>query len=115
MLVIITTVCLRVEVAGGGDGSGKVEVEVAASQAGPAQYEVTADDGTVSTQIIEEVHAGDSETHIKFTYTPIETIGDGELQFTVPAGWSHPQAIVRGNPVYQVSVPEWRFDRIRYL
>ena len=83
---------LRVEVGGGGDGSGKATVEIAGSKAGPAQYDVTADDGTVSTQVIEQVHAGDDETHLRFVYIPIETIGDGELQFTVSAGWSAPQA-----------------------
>ena len=83
---------LRVEVAGGGDGSGKATVEIVASKAGPAQYDVTADDGTVSTQIIEQVHAGDDETHLRFVYTPIETIGDGELMFTVSPNWSAPQA-----------------------
>ena len=82
---------LRVEVGGGGDGSGKATVEIAASKTGPAQYEITADDGTVSTPIVERVHAGDDETHLRFVYTPIETIGDGELRFTVSAGWSHPQ------------------------
>ena len=83
---------LRVEVTGGGDGSGKATVAIVSSKAGPAQYDTVADDGTVSTRISEEIHAGDDEAHLKFVYTPIETIGDGELQFTVPSGWSAPQA-----------------------
>ena len=29
--------------------------------------------------------------NLLFTYTPIETIIDGELKFTVPSGWDDPQ------------------------
>ena len=97
---------LRVEVTGGGDGSGTVEVAVVHSQAGPAEYDVVLDDGTIDAQIIEEVHAGDSETQIRFTYKPIETIADGALKFTVPSAWSHPQADSVTTPGYTtVSVP----------
>ena len=77
---------------GGGDGSGKATVEIVNSKEGPEPYEMTADDGTVSTTVTEQVHAGDDETHLRFVYTPIETIGDGELRFTVSPGWSAPQA-----------------------
>ena len=96
---------LRVEVAGGGDGGGTATVDVASSKAGPATYDVTADDGTVSEQVIEQVHAGDDETALKFTYTAVETIEEGELKFTVPSGWSNPQADSSRTPGYTTAGP----------
>ena len=37
------------------------------------------------------VHAGDEEIYLVFRYTPVETIDDGALRFTVPSDWSAPQ------------------------
>ena len=31
-----------------------------------------------------QVHAGDDSTYIVFTYTPTQTIAEGQLKFTVP-------------------------------
>ena len=37
------------------------------------------------------VHAADDATYIKVVYTARETIENGALRFTAPAGWSKPQ------------------------
>ena len=37
------------------------------------------------------IHAGDTGTYLKFTYTPTETIRNGQLIFKNRAGWSPPQ------------------------
>ena len=52
-----------------------------------------------STTKTKEIHAGDGGTHIRFTYTPTETIRNGELKFLVPADWSPPQEQERGSRV----------------
>ena len=39
------------------------------------------------------IHAGDTNTYLKFTYTPEETIQDGQLKFQVHGDWSDPQSI----------------------
>ena len=90
---------LRVEVGGGGDGSGTVDVAIVSTKAGPAEYDFV-EDGEAVTRIDEQVHAGDDEIHLRFTYKPIETIADGELKFTVPAGWTAPQANSSRQPGY---------------
>ena len=38
-----------------------------------------------------QVHAGDDSTYLVFTYTPSQTIAEGQLRFSVPGGWSAPQ------------------------
>ena len=49
-------------------------------------------DGTgTATVDITDVRAADDDVTLLFTYTPSQTIEDGELQFTVPASWSKPQ------------------------
>ena len=58
------------------------------TQGGPGTY--LDDEGETITD--ERIHAGDSETHIRFVYDPIETISNGELKFTVAANWDDPQA-----------------------
>ena len=59
--------------------------EIRATERGEALY-----DGSTTTKT-KEVHAGDGGTHIRFTYTPTETIRNGELKFLVPGDWSSPQ------------------------
>ena len=83
---------LMVEVVGATDGTGIATREIKATKRGDALY-----DG--STTKTKEVHAGDGGTHIRFTYTPTETIRNGELKFLVPADWSSPQSR-RGQPGY---------------
>ena len=83
---------LMVEVVGATDGTGVATREIRATKRGEALY-----DG--STTKTKEVHAGDGGTHIRFTYTPTETIRNGELKFLVPADWSSPQSR-RGQPGY---------------
>ena len=77
---------LRIAVIGGDDGTGTAEVKIVRSNEGLKKY-----DGEPGT--IRQVHAGDNEIYLKFTYTPVETIENGELVFTVPTqfGWSKPQ------------------------
>ena len=50
-------------------------------------------DGDTATLTGNQLHAGDAEksANLLFTYTPIETIIDGELKFSVPSGWDYPQ------------------------
>ena len=48
----------------------------------------TDDDTVISDR---RVHAGDEEIYLVFRYTPVETIDDGALRFTVPSDWSPPQ------------------------
>ena len=76
---------LVVEVVGATDGTGIAEREIRATERGEDLY-----DGSTTTKT-KEVHAGDGGTHITFTYTPTETIRNGELKFLVPADWSPPQ------------------------
>ena len=83
---------LMVEVVGATDGTGTATREIRDTERGEALY-----DG--STTKTKEVHAGDGGTHIRFTYTPTETIRNGELKFLVPADWSPPQSR-RGQPGY---------------
>ena len=47
-----------------------------------------------------QVHAGDDSTYLVFTYTPSQTIAEGELRFTVPGTWTAPQNEATGEPGY---------------
>ena len=47
-----------------------------------------------------EVRAADDDVVLVFTYTPSQTIEDGELRFTVPLSWSKPQVEEVGMPGY---------------
>ena len=58
-----------------------------ASKAGDGAY--TDEDGEAVTEM--RVHAADDATYIKVVYTATETIENGALKFTAPAGWSKPQ------------------------
>ncbi len=72
------------------DAPGKLQIEVsgAADGTGTATVEPT------------EVRAAANDVRLVFTYTPSQTIENGELRFTVPAGWSKPQVDDLGQPGY---------------
>ena len=78
---------LRVDVTGADDGRGTGAVTLVKSKAGDGAY--TAEDGVAVTEM--RVHAADDETHIDIVYTATETIENGSLKFTAPAGWTKPQ------------------------
>ena len=69
---------------------------------GVLQIEVSgAADGTgTATVYPTEVRAAANDVQLVFTYTPTQTIVDGELRFTVPSGWSKPQVDDLGRPGY---------------
>ena len=82
---------LKLKVGGADDGTGTAAVRIVATKAGTQTYSAptAADpDNTVSDM---RVHAGDDATYLEFTYKPGQTIEEGQLKFTVPAGWSNPQ------------------------
>ena len=78
---------LRVDVTGADDGSGTGEVTLVTSKAGDGDY--TDVDGEAVTEM--RVHAADDATYIKVVYTATQTVENGVLKFTAPAGWSKPQ------------------------
>ena len=80
---------LRVDVTGADDGRGTGEVTLVASKAGDGAY--TNEQGVALTVDEMRVHAADDATYIKVVYTATETIENGALKFTAPAGWSKPQ------------------------
>ena len=87
---------LRVDVTGADDGSGTAEVAIVDTEQGEGSYPDTDDsDGDGDrTEVLDDlmrIHAGDKDTYLKFTYTPSETIEDGQLRFTVHNDWSDPQ------------------------
>ena len=67
---------LQIEVAGALDGTGTATVDPT------------------------EVSAAANDVQLVFTYTPTQTVVDGELRFTVPSGWSKPQVSELGSPGY---------------
>ena len=81
---------LRVAVTGGGDGGGTVDVAIIGSQH-TGDYDYVDDAATLTGA--NQLHAGDADksANLLFTYTPIETVIDGELKFSVPSGWDYPQ------------------------
>ena len=87
---------LRVDVTGADDGSGSAEVAIVDTEQGAGMYPDTDDsdgDGD-KTEVLDDlirIHAGDKDTYLMFTYTPSQTIEDGQLQFTVHGDWSDPQ------------------------
>ena len=93
---------LRVAVAGGGDGAGTVTRTIVSSEEGTALYTnvVQVDGSVTASTTAQQVHAGDAETHLQFVYTPVETITNGELRFTVDSDWSNPQANSSSEPGY---------------
>ena len=80
---------LKVMVGGADDGTGTATVRIVDTKAGAQDYV----DPTDSTKTVNEmrIHAGDDATYLEFTYKPGQTIEEGQLQFTVPGGWSDPQ------------------------
>ena len=80
---------LKVAVGGADDGTGTATVRIVDTKAGAQDYV----DPTDSTKTVNEmrIHAGDNATYLEFTYKPGQTIEEGQLQFTVPGGWSDPQ------------------------
>ena len=89
---------LRVKVASGGTGSGIVDLEIVANEAGSTDYYADPTDDTTKTTE-RRFHAGDGATaHLRFTYTPIATVTDGELRFTVASGWTLPQTLDSTKP-----------------
>ena len=74
-------------VAGEG-GTGEAElVEIVRTDSGLQDY--LNEDGEV--MLDRRIHAGDEEIYLVFKYTPVETIDNGALRFTVPSDWSEPQ------------------------
>ena len=73
-------------------GDGQLRVEVKAAADGTGEVEVTP----------MMVRAAASNVKLTFTYTSTQTIRDGELRFSVPAGWSKPQVSEAGEAGYTV-------------
>ena len=71
-----------------------------ANKSGEALY----DGDTDVDDKMRQVHAGDDGTYIVFTYTPSETIADGQLRFTVPSTWTPPQEDATGDPGYTINL-----------
>ena len=55
------------------------------------KYGIDADGEANADAITRQVHAGSTGTYLLFTYSPSQTIEDGELRFTVDPDWSPPQ------------------------
>ena len=94
---------LRVDVVGADDGRGTGEVILVMSKAGDQDYDEH-NPKVVGTKEM-RVHAADDATHINIVYTATETIENGELKFTAPAGWSKPQGSDPGekvSPLYKL-------------
>ena len=87
---------LEVVVEGAESGTGEVTVTVEKNKAGEGLY----DGKTVDSDKTKEVHAGDDSIYLLFTYAPAQTIGDGELRFTVPGTWTGPQGDTTSEPGY---------------
>ena len=89
---------LRIDVKGATDGSGTAEVAIITTEQGVGEYPDTDDsdgDGNKAEVLdtLMRIHAGDTNTYLKFTYTPEETIQDGQLIFTALGDWSDPQSV----------------------
>ena len=87
---------LTFDVKGAESGTGDGTHEIMATTADLGLY----DGETDATEKIFQVHAGDDSTYIVFTYTPSQTIADGQLRFSVPGGWSAPQGDATGQAGY---------------
>ena len=86
--VTAATGVLRLEVIAGAGGTGEASlVEIVRTDSGLQDY--LNEDGEVISD--RQVHAGDEEIYLVFRYTPVQTIEDGALRFTVPSDWSPPQ------------------------
>ena len=87
---------LTIEVKGAESGTGEAEVEIVGNKAGEGLY----DGETDAANAIRQIHAGDDSTYIVFTYTPSQTIAEGQLRFTVPGTWAPPQNDATDDPGY---------------
>ena len=87
---------LAVEVKGAESGTGEAEVDIVANKAGEGLY----DGETDVDEAIPQIHAGDDSTYIVFTYTPSQTIAEGELKFIAPGTWTAPQDNATDDPGY---------------
>ena len=85
---------LKLKVVGASDGRGTATVEIAKSNVGDQNYPDPDNPGL--TKNMKRVHAADKNTYLRFTYTPVETIEEGQLQLTVPGGWTEPQGASGG-------------------
>ena len=80
---------IRLEVVAGAGGTGEATLaDIVQSDEGLREYLNEAGDALES---VRKVHAGDTGIYLVFKYTPVETIEDGALRFTVPSDWSMPQ------------------------
>ena len=83
---------LRIEVTGADDGSGTAEVVIVNTGQGEAMYpdDEDVDGDRDRTELVAgyRIHAGDMGTYLKFTYTPSQTIQDGQLIFETQGEWS---------------------------
>ena len=87
---------LTIEVKGAESGSGEGVVEIVKNKSGEGLY----DGATDVDEAMMQVHAGDDSTYLVFTYTPSQTIAEGQLRFTVPGTWTPPQRDGTGEPGY---------------
>ena len=92
---------LTFEVKGAASGSGDGTAEIMSSNAGEGLY----DGETDADETMLQVHAGDDSTYIVFTYTPVQTIAEGQLKFTVQGKWTPPQDGATHEPGYTYLEP----------
>ena len=74
-------------VAGAGGTGEATLADIVQSDEGLREYLNEAGDALES---VRKVHAGDTGIYLVFKYTPVETIEDGALRFTVPSDWTAP-------------------------
>ena len=89
---------LRVAVTGGGDGAGTATVEIVDSERS-GDYNYVDDAATLLGE--NQLHSGDIENsaNLIFTYSPVETIVEGKLRFTVPSSdWDSPNDTSASTP-----------------
>ena len=86
---------LFVTVTGADDGNGSAEVEIVNTGQGTGKYpDILDTDGDRDRMELVDsmrIHAGDTGTYLKFTYTPTQTLQNGQLIFETQGGWSAPQ------------------------
>ena len=86
---------LFITVTGADDGTGSAEVAVVNTGQGTKKYpdnlDIDGDRNEMELVDSMRIHAGDTGTYIKFTYTPTESIQNGQLIFETQGGWSAPQ------------------------
>ena len=70
------------------DDDGVLRIKVTSAQDGTGDVAFTDSDGEPKAP---DVRAADDSVQLIFTYTPTQTIENGELKFTAPGNWSPPQ------------------------